>query len=95
MELEIKTSIIDYNGELHGGVSIVVGLTINNDFTFEAIYWIHPEMDCILEAEPDFLKLFGADNTEELPFLKELVADIDSILPTRTEIFAEILGSGL
>jgi hypothetical protein len=92
MELEIKTSIIDYLGATHGGVSILVGLTVANDYTFEAIYWIHPTADYILEAEADFLKLFGADDAQELPFINELVADIESILPDKNEIFEAFSG---
>jgi hypothetical protein len=92
MELEIKTSIIDYVGETHGGVSILIGLTVDNGFTFEAIYWIHPTMEYILEIEPDFLKLFGVADSSELPFLNEIIADIDTILPDKEEIFTEFLG---
>jgi hypothetical protein len=91
MELELKTSIIDYLGEKHGGVSILIGLTLSDDFTFESILWIHPTMEAVFEAEADFLKLFGVSVSEELPFLSDIISDIETILPSREEIFSEFL----
>jgi hypothetical protein len=87
MEITIKTSLIDYIGELNGGVSIAIGLTIEDHFSFESIYWIHPDGNFLLEIDSDFLKLFGVSESNELPFYQELIADIDSIIETKDEIF--------
>lgn len=91
MEITIKTSLIDYIGECNSGVSIAITLTLENDFTFEAIYWIHPDGQYILEPEDDFLKLFGVQDSKDLPFIKELIVDIDSILEDKEEIFKAFL----
>lgn len=91
MDIVIKTTLIDYLGELNGGVSISIGLTVADDFTFESIYWIHPDGHYLLETEDDFLKLFGAKESTDLPFLKELISDIDFILPSKYDIFKQFL----
>ena len=89
-ELTIKTGIIDYIGEVNGGVSISVSLTIDT-YSFQGVYWIHPDKYHTLEVEANFLKLFGSKKIEDLPFLEELVEDIKNILPEREEIFKEFL----
>lgn len=91
MNLTIKTSLIDYIGELNGGVSIAISLTLEDDFSFEAVYWIHPDGKYIIEVEDDFLKLFGIDDIQNLPFIDELVADINSIISKKEEIFKAFL----
>ena len=89
-ELTIHTSVIDYLGEVNGGVSISISLTLY-DYSFEAIYWIHPDKYHTLEIDPKFLKLFGVEKTEDLGFLKEMIEDIDKTIPDREEIFKEFL----
>ena len=91
MILTIKTSLIDYIGELNGGVSIAISLTLEDDFSFEAVYWIHPDGKYIIEVEDDFLKLFGIDDMQNLPFIDELVTDINSIISKKEEIFKAFL----
>lgn len=91
MEITIKTSLIDYIGELNGGVSIAISLTLENDFSFEAIYWIHPDGKYLLETDDNFLKLFGVSDSQDLPFIDELIVDIDSILASKEEIFENFL----
>jgi len=89
-ELEIKTSILDYLGKINNGVSILITFTIYN-FSFQGIYWIHPNDYHTLECEHNFLKLFGVEYTDDLPFLDDLIKDIDSILPNKNDIFKEFL----
>lgn len=90
MEIDLKSSIIDYIGELKGGVAIHISLTLNDKHTFEAIYWIHPNGTNEIEVDETFIKkLFGCDYVEELPFYDLLIKDIESILPNKEEIFKE------
>ena len=91
MELTIKTSIIDYQDVVNGGVNILIGITLEDDFTFEGYYWIHPNGNDAIEVDEKFLKLFGIENVEDLPFFEELKKDINSILPDREEIFKELI----
>jgi hypothetical protein len=87
----VKTSIINYLEPLHGGIPIHIAITMNDDVSYEAIYWLHPEGIRYLEVYEDFLELFDIESIEELPFLKELMDDIDLILPPHDEIFDELL----
>jgi hypothetical protein len=81
MILTISTSIIDYEDEMiNGGLSISIGLTIF-ETSFLAILWLHPSGVTRLECEPDFLKLFGVNNTLELPFYDVLLDDIYTCVP--------------
>jgi predicted heme/steroid binding protein len=88
--LEISTSVIEYLGKQNNGVSIAVALTIY-DYSFESVYWIHPDGWHTLECDTNFLKLFGVQETEDLPFLHDLVEEIESVLPEKEEIFKEFL----
>ena len=88
--INIKTAILDYMGELNNGVCISITITLY-DYSFQSVYWIHPDGYHTLECEENFLKLFGVTTTERLPFLKELVEDIESILPEKDDIFKEFL----
>lgn len=92
-EITIKTGLVDYKGETNGGVSIIVSFTLY-DYSFEGVYWIHPDGYRTLETEPKFLKLFGVDKVDDLPFLELLLNDIDKILPEKKEIFKEFLTDG-
>lgn len=89
-EIPIYTGIIDYGSNINGGISIYISITIY-DFTFQASYWIHPNGNTLLECEPDFLKLWGIEDSQNLPFYDELCEDIESIIPNRKEIFNELL----
>ena len=89
-ELTIQTSVIDYLGEINDGVSISISLTVY-DYSFEAIYWIHPSKYHTLEIDPNFLKLFGVKKTEDLGFLKELIEDINKTIPDKEEIYKQFL----
>lgn len=87
--LTIKTSVLDYLDEIiNGGVSIRIAITIY-DFTFNALYWICPNGNRLLEIEPNFLNLFetGLEDSKGLSFYEELCDDIESILPEHKEIF--------
>lgn len=90
MELPVRTGIIDYGTPINGGVPIYISISLY-DFSFESCYWIHPNGDVLLECEERFLKLWGVDDTEKLPFYNELCQDIDVILPKKEDIFNEFL----
>ena len=92
-ELTIQTSVVDYLGEVNGGVSISISLTMY-DYSFEGVYWIHPDQYHTLELDLNFLKLFGVEKTEDLKFLKELIEDLNGTIPDREEIFKEFLNDG-
>lgn len=87
----IKTSLIDWFGEMEGGVGAFIGFTINDKVTLEGLYWVHPDGRRELEIERNFLIQFNVKVARELPFIDELYTDIESILPSRDEIFNSFL----
>ena len=89
-EITIKTGLVEYKGELNGGVAMTVSITMY-EYSFESVYWIHPDGYNTLETDPNFLKLFGVDKIDDLPFLEMLLQDIDAMLPKKEEIFKEFL----
>ena len=91
-EITLKTSIGDYLEPINGGVCILIIITLY-DFTFQGIYWLHPNGNYFLECEQNFLKLWGVENTLKIPFYIDLCKDIECILPDKEQLFKEILGS--
>lgn len=86
MELVLKTSIIDYDEELiNDGLCVYVGITVF-ETTFMSSIWIHYTGHKVLCCEDNFLKLFGVEKTESLPFYQNLVDDISAILPDFSKI---------
>lgn len=83
--LDIKIYIIDYLDQIRGGIPISISINMA-EHVFHSIYWIHPSENSMLVCNDDFLKLFGVDNTEQLPFIDELKNDIESLL-NRDDIF--------
>ncbi len=81
MELELKTSIIDYDDDIiNDGLCVYVGITVF-ETTFMSMIWIHYTGHKVLDCEDNFLKLFGVQSTQELPFYQLLIDDISAILP--------------
>ena len=91
-ELSIKTGLVEYMGEMKGGVSIHISFTIY-DISFHAVYWIHPQYPPYLECEERFLKLFKVNHIKDVgdEFYQLLLDDINSILPNHDEIYDEFL----
>ena len=89
----IKTNLIDWQGVIEGGVAIYIGITIDDNKTYESLYWIHPDGSRTLQTDKEFLKLFNVENEEELIFYDALLDDIDSILPDKKQIFELFLNS--
>jgi hypothetical protein len=90
-EIVLKSSVIDYLDPINGGVPVLISITLY-EFTFQGMYWIHPDGNYFLECEENFLKLWGESDTLSLPFYVELCKDIESILPDKEVIFKEVLG---
>ena len=86
MELTIKTSVIDYLEKDDKGLSVLICIGIS-EFNFQAIYFVSKKGSNFLEAEPNFLKLWGVSETTEIPFYDDLCKDIESIIPSKEELF--------
>lgn len=86
MQITIKPSLVEVLGMDSGGVSCNVALTLEDDFSFESVYWAHPNGNRVIETEERFLRLFGAASTAELPFYEDLLVWVAVSLPTLDEL---------
>ena len=87
----IKSSLIDWIGELEGGVGAFIALTLDDKKTVECVYWTHPDGRRGVKIEKSFLTYFRVTSEEQLPFISELLDDIESVLPKKEEIFKTFL----
>lgn len=83
--ITLKTYIIDYLDPVDGGIPINIGLDLEG-VIFSAIYWVHESAPSIFEVDDKFLKVFGVQETKELPFLDMVVKDIETQI-NRTKIY--------
>lgn len=90
--MEIKTSLIDWIGPLEGGVGALIGITLNDKKTIDGVYWVHPDGRRGIKLEHIFLRYLRVQKEEDIPFIEDLLNDIDAILPPREEIFQQFLG---
>jgi hypothetical protein len=88
-EIDIYTGIIEYLGVENDGISLLISITIPPKYTFQGVYWFNREDKYILVLEDDFLKLFGVHETNDLPFINDIVKDIELGLPDKEEIYRE------
>jgi hypothetical protein len=89
--MTIKTSLLEWYGVMQGGVAVFIAITIDDIKTIESIYWVHPNGSRTLHTSTEFLNLFNVEKIEDLVFYKDLLDDIDSILPSRDDIFNTFL----
>ena len=86
MEITLKATLVEVLGADNGGVSCTVALTLEDDHTFESVYWAHANGNRVIEADPRFLHLFGATNTAALPFYNELLDWVQQSIPVLSEL---------
>jgi hypothetical protein len=89
--MEIKTSLIDWIGEMEGGVAVLIGITLNDIKTIDGVYWTHPDGRRGIKLEHIFLRYLRVQREEDIPFIEDLLNDIESILPPKEEIFKQFL----
>lgn len=90
MELTLQASFIEFLPPINGGAVVSVALTIEQEFSYEALYWLHPNGNTQLTIDDAFLKLFGATDTPGLPdaVFQAVSNEIQAALPDKTDIFA-------
>ena len=80
MELSIKSSFVNWLPEsLENGKTAVIALTVNDDKSYEALYWTD-DVNETLTIDAEFLLLFNVDLDEKLPFYYALIDDIKTVL---------------
>lgn len=91
MEIDVQANLIEAMDPVNGGVPLAIAIILQQQYTFEAMYWIHPNGEEWLEAEPRLTQLFGAETTDALPaeIHKAFLSEINAAIPPRAEIFAQ------
>lgn len=88
----ISVSLIDYIGEIEGGVGVILNLMIK-DNNYEMVYWFNPENKYHIKIEDKFYQDFpNVKNLYEYEYLIDLLHHIhENILPEKSEIFKEFI----
>jgi len=88
----INVSLIDYIGEIDGGVAVILSLLLNKE-PYEIIYWFNPKNDFRITIEEKFYEHFpDVKDIYDYEYLVDLLFHIDTeVLPKREDIFKEFL----
>lgn len=84
-------SVIDYLGEIGGGVAILLSMNVV-DKIYQIGYWFDPDNNYMISADENFLKDYNVDSIYEYRNYKELAHYIHNfVLDNKQEIFEEFL----
>jgi len=84
-------SIIDYIGEINGGVAILLSMKVK-DKIYELSYWFDKEDNYLMSIDENFLNDYNIKNIYEYKNYKKLAYYIHKfILTNKEEIFKEFL----
>lgn len=91
MELTLQASFIELLPPINGGAVVSMALTIEKEYSYEALYWLHPNGNTQITIEDTFLKLFGAADMTSLPeaVYQAVAHELQAVLPDKTDIFAQ------
>ena len=84
-------SIIDYLGEIGGGVAILLSMRVK-DKIYQIAYWFDPEDNYLISVDENFLQDYNIKNIYEYKNYKQLAYYIHFfVLENKEEIFKEFL----
>lgn len=84
-------SIIDYLGEIGGGVAILLSMKVK-DKIYEIGYWLDKDDNYMISADESFLNDYQINSIYEYKKYKELAYYIHTfVLDNKKEIFKEFL----
>lgn len=85
-----SVSIVDYIGELFGGVGIILSMNINDNI-YEFVYWFNPSGDYRVVMNENFYDDFRhIQNIYEYKYLKDLIVYLHGkVLPSKEDCFKE------
>lgn len=84
-------SVIDYLGEIGGGVAVLLSMKIM-DKIYQIAYWFDKDDNYMISADGNFLQDFKINDIYEYPNYKKLAYYIHNfVLDNKEEIFKEFL----
>ena len=88
----INVSLIDYIGEIDGGVAVILSLLLNTE-PYEIIYQFNQKNDFRITIEEKFYQHFpDVKDIYDYEYLIDLLYHIDNeVLPSREDIFKEFI----
>jgi len=81
-------SVIDYIGEVHGGVAILLSWIIEGEY-FEFIFWLDKNGEYKVYTSDKLNNKLGIDNIMKWNKLEYLIVYVNLILPSKVDIFNE------
>lgn len=88
MENLISVSVIDYIGEMNGGVSLLLNVIIN-EISYEVAYWFNRNGEVRFVPEQKLLDKLNVKSIYEYNKFEELVMVIHSNIPNVDKILDE------
>lgn len=86
--MDVSISIIDYIGEIGGGVGILLSMKVINSI-YEIIYWFDIQGNIKLIPDEQLLKLLNVKDIYDYENIDDLVDKIENVLPDKIEILKE------
>jgi len=84
-------SIIDYIGEINGGVAVLLSIKVR-DKIYQLLYWFTRDDNYIMSIDENFLRDYNIKNIYEYENYKKLAFYIHTfVLNNNEEIFKEFL----
>lgn len=84
-------TVIDYIGEIGGGVAVLLSMKIT-DKIYQIAYWFDRDNNYMLSADDNFLQDYNLKDIYEYPNYKKLAYYIHTfVLDNKDEIFKEFL----
>jgi len=84
-------SVIDYIGEIGGGVIVLLSMKVVDNI-YQIAYWFDPDNNYLISADENFLQDYNIKNIYEYKNYKKLAYYIHNfVLDNKEEIFKEFL----
>lgn len=84
-------SVIDYIGEINGGVAVLLSMKVK-DKIYQIVYWFDREDNYLISSDENFLKDYNIKSIYEYKNYKKLAYYIHTfVLDNKEDIFKEFL----
>lgn len=84
-------SVIDYIGEINGGIAVLLSMKVK-DKIYQIVYWFDKDDNYLISADENFLIDYEIKTIYEYKYYKKLAYYIHTfVLDNKKEIFKEFL----